>query len=246
MCGMNLASIVSFGRSLPRLLLGAANEEELLDGLAAAVSHTVMENSGTRVDCALFLRRPKRALAYGASSRGSKAMGLFEQALASGLVDEALRESISFREENLQASTRWPAVSAVSRTTGFQSLLSAPVELSGPAGAVFVFFREAKDIDTNFLALVNEVLAECSAVLQLAVELLAAQHHIQDLTAAMETRSVIDTACGVIMAQNRCSHDEAFDLLVSASKNRNEKLHAVSLRLLQGASGPPGTRHFNP
>lgn len=35
----------------------------------------------------------------------------------------------------------------------------------------------------------------------------------------MGNRSVIDLACGMIMAQNRCSKDEAFEVLTRASND---------------------------
>lgn len=44
----------------------------------------------------------------------------------------------------------------------------------------------------------------------------------------MTSRTIIDAACGVIMAQNRCSHDDAFQLLAKASSHRNQKLHDVA------------------
>lgn len=48
----------------------------------------------------------------------------------------------------------------------------------------------------------------------------------------MATRTVIDSACGVIMAQNRCTHDQAFDLLAKASSHRNQKLHDVATEII--------------
>ncbi|WP_426939540.1 ANTAR domain-containing protein [Pseudarthrobacter sp. S3] len=34
----------------------------------------------------------------------------------------------------------------------------------------------------------------------------------------------MDVACGTIMAADRCSRDQAFDILCHASNNRNENL----------------------
>jgi AmiR/NasT family two-component response regulator len=46
--------------------------------------------------------------------------------------------------------------------------------------------------------------------------------------ATLETRTAIDVAVGIIMAQNRCSQDEAFELLKAASGACNVKLHVVA------------------
>jgi AmiR/NasT family two-component response regulator len=55
-----------------------------------------------------------------------------------------------------------------------------------------------------------------------------------DLDAAMNNRSVIDTACGVIISQNRCTPQEAFDILRKASNDRNHKLHDLARVLVAG------------
>jgi AmiR/NasT family two-component response regulator len=46
--------------------------------------------------------------------------------------------------------------------------------------------------------------------------------------ATLETRTAIDVAVGIIMVQNRCSQDEAFELLKAASGACNVKLHVVA------------------
>jgi hypothetical protein len=71
-------------------------------------------------------------------------------------------------------------------------------------------------------------------MLEVTAELLASRQHVADLQAAMEKRSAIDSACGVLMAQNQCSHDEAFDLLRRPSNTRNQKLNEVALGILDG------------
>lgn len=50
---------------------------------------------------------------------------------------------------------------------------------------------------------------------------------------------VIDAACGVIMAQNRCTHDQAFELLAKASSHRNQKLHDVAADIIAHLGGTP-------
>jgi hypothetical protein len=70
------------------------------------------------------------------------------------------------------------------------------------------------------------------STLRLAIRIEAAEHLNIDLKAAMATRKIIDAACGLIMAQNRCGHDEAFNLLVKASSHRNQKLHDVAVDII--------------
>jgi AmiR/NasT family two-component response regulator len=65
------------------------------------------------------------------------------------------------------------------------------------------------------------------------------------MKAAMESRTTIDLAVGVIMGQNRCSQDAAMSILKSASSVRNVKLRDVAASVLQSLGQGPGRTHFD-
>ncbi|HEY1157780.1 MAG TPA: ANTAR domain-containing protein, partial [Arthrobacter sp.] len=54
-----------------------------------------------------------------------------------------------------------------------------------------------------------------------------------NLKEVLEGRTSIDVACGVIMAQNRCSYTEAFGKLASASRQRSVKVRSVAEGILK-------------
>jgi DNA-binding response OmpR family regulator len=89
-----------------------------------------------------------------------------------------------------------------------------------------------------------ELLARVRTHLQMAQlrELILArsQHRNANLEHALGTRAVIGQAVGVLMAQQRCSADEAFDLLSKASQNRNVKLHVIARELIERFTGQAG------
>jgi len=78
----------------------------------------------------------------------------------------------------------------------------------------------------------------------LSVRLNRAQNRADDLEAALESRTAINLACGVIMAQNRCSQAEAMEILTRVSSNRNRKLRDVATELIQQLSGDRIQTHF--
>jgi len=53
---------------------------------------------------------------------------------------------------------------------------------------------------------------------------------------ALRSRAIIDQAKGIIMAQNRCSGEEAFQVLVRASQARNVKLARLAAQLVDGVA----------
>jgi AmiR/NasT family two-component response regulator len=84
----------------------------------------------------------------------------------------------------------------------------------------------------NFASVAGIVLA--SAGLHQNLADLAAQ-----LEVAVRSRAVIDQAKGIIMAQNRCSSEEAFRMLVRTSQNRNLKLRHLAEQLVASVTQPP-------
>jgi hypothetical protein len=58
-----------------------------------------------------------------------------------------------------------------------------------------------------------------------------------DLRTALASRTVIDQALGIVMAQQRCTADQAFDILRRASQNRNVKLRAIAAGVVTSVTG---------
>lgn len=116
-----------------------------------------------------------------------------------------------------------------------RSTLGVPMELEQGAAAVLNFFAP---IPGSFSSrAVTSALAFAGVAgkaLRLAVRITALNENAADLDAAMNNRSVIDTACGVIISQNRCTPQEAFDIIRKASNDRNQKLHDLARVLVAG------------
>jgi predicted transcriptional regulator len=68
-----------------------------------------------------------------------------------------------------------------------------------------------------------------------------------NLRLALTSRSVIDQAIGILVAQQQCSVEAAFELLRKASQGRNIKLREVAAQIVAGAqrrnSGKPAGRY---
>jgi GAF domain-containing protein len=94
------------------------------------------------------------------------------------------------------------------------------------------FSEEAERIAGTFASFAGVVLASAGLHRDLA-------DLGEQLELALQSRAVIDQAKGVIMAQNRCSGEEAFQILVRASQHRNVKLRVLAERVVASVSGPP-------
>ncbi|WP_258069869.1 ANTAR domain-containing protein [Arthrobacter sp. SX1312] len=65
-----------------------------------------------------------------------------------------------------------------------------------------------------------------------------------NLYSAMETRTNIDIAVGIILGQSRCTQKEAFEMLQRASSTRGRKLSDVARDLIVQATGTTPHTHF--
>ena len=84
--------------------------------------------------------------------------------------------------------------------------------------------------------------AVVSGVLELAASRTEQARQVEDLRAALDARAVIDQAIGIVMGQQRCTSDKAFDILRRASQRRNVKLRDVAAGIVMGISGQPPRR----
>ena len=78
-----------------------------------------------------------------------------------------------------------------------------------------------------------------SGALALALRLSSYAALTDQLRSSLASRTVIDQALGVIMAQERCTHSRAFAILRAASQNRNVKLRDIAAAVVMGVSGEP-------
>lgn len=80
-----------------------------------------------------------------------------------------------------------------------------------------------------------------SSVLRIAT----AEEAARNLRAALETRTAIDLACGMLMAENGCGQEEAIGILRRVSSMRNQKLHDLAEEIISQVSGGQGvSTHF--
>ena len=128
---------------------------------------------------------------------------------------------------------------------GIKSALGVPIPLEGRAKAALNFYSPTVDAFTESdIAAAQRFAEEVSASLNLSVRIAELTDSTADLRAAMENRTTIDLAAGVIMGQNRCSQDAAMEILKVASSSRNIKLRDVAASVLDALGQGDVRTHF--
>jgi hypothetical protein len=78
-----------------------------------------------------------------------------------------------------------------------------------------------------------------SAAIMVAGRYFEARDLAAQLEQALQPRSVIDQAIGIIIAESRCDADQAFATLTRAPNNRNIKLRHLAAEIVVRVSGRP-------
>lgn len=146
---------------------------------------------------------------------------------------DAFRQLEVFRIEDTSKDDRWALFSEAAAAWGIRSTLSLPLVVNHEGiGALNMYSREVAGFDDD------DVQLGLAFATQAAIALANAQAYWDafqlgvDLRTAMQSRAVIEQAKGILMANQRCSADEAFQLLVRASQRENRKLREMAEELV--------------
>lgn len=136
---------------------------------------------------------------------------------------------------DLSGDSPWPAFGHAVAEQGYRSVLSTAL-LTGSVpvtftGALNIYARERDDFDA-FARDVAFVLATYASFAIASVQdrdefdrdLGKARAEMENLRTALDTRTVIGQATGILMARRELTADEAFEVLARASQNHNVKL----------------------
>jgi len=231
---------------LQEILVGAGSAVEFLSGLSGLAAKAVSESAGTEVECAITLQLRRRPSTAAASSARALELDQVEQMLGDGPCLRALREMSPVLIDDVAQDSRWETYSRELDKRNVRSTLGVPLDITSDAGAALNFFATRPGV---FTADVYEKAVGFAAAahntLHLSVRINTAQNRADDLEAALESRTAINLACGVIMAQNRCSQQEAMQILTRVSSNRNRKLRDVAGELIAQLSGDGVKTHFD-
>ncbi|TQJ33520.1 ANTAR domain-containing protein [Arthrobacter sp. SLBN-122] len=226
------------------LVTGADDDASSLQKLADAASRWISTTAGTAIECAAVLHRQRSCPASAGSTPAAASLALDDEtgddpaAIASALLGAAVINP---------GGARWQAYRRRLTDRGFGAALAVPLELQPGSAGTLVFLGPANYVFNG--KVVDEAAwfaGVASHSLKLALDVHGVIRAGDNLKQVLESRTSIDVACGVLMAQNRCSYAEAFGKLAGTSRHRNLKVRSVAESLLRSLpSGAPSTR-FEP
>jgi GAF domain-containing protein len=221
---------------LQELLLSSEHIDEFLQQLTAYAANTV----GNGMSCGITLRRDGRPTTVASSDDRASKVDEVQYGHDRGPCLSSMRTGEVNLVEDLADDDRWGAYRAGAMANGVRSSLSIPLVVRGmPTGAFNFYAGEAHAFGAEERAQAERFGVEASRVVALAIRMARHAELSENLQAALASRTTIDQALGVVMGQNRCTADEAFQILRAASQNRNVKLRDIAAEIIKAVTGHP-------
>ena len=188
--------------------------------------------------CGITLRRDHRAVTVASSDERAARVDEVQYAYDQGPCLTSLRTGEIVLVVDLLDDDRWGEYRSLALTHGVRASLSLPLGSDGTVvGALNLYSGKADVFDEEHRRRAVQFATEASRALALAVRIAERTEMSAQLQEALASRAVIDQALGIVMAQRRCTVDEAFDTLRTVSQNSNTKVRDVAARLVATVSG---------
>jgi GAF domain-containing protein len=145
------------------------------------------------------------------------------------------------RVDDMRDEPRWPDYAAKVAARGVLSSLSVPLPLQIDIVGALNCYATTPDAfrDDEQVELGTELAGHIAVGVTNLVAYTDAAEYGEQMREAMASRAVIEQAKGVIMAQNRCDADRAWEILRKASMGRNVKVRALAESVVAGITTPP-------
>ncbi len=223
---------------LQQLLLATEDITGFLDELTTL---TVKVLPG-EVSCGITLRRDHGATTVASSDSRASQVDEIQYGYDEGPCLRSLATGQVVVVDDLANDDRWGGYRMPALGHGVRSSLSLPLRADDAViGALNIYATTPRAFGPADQLVAERFADEASRALALAVRLAERSEMSAHLQAALASRAVIDQALGIIMGQNRCTADEAFNLLRTISQNRNVKLRDIAADMITSVSGQPAT-----
>lgn len=229
---------------LQDMVLETSDVGRFLEDLTRLTVDTLAAH-GKEVFCGVTLLRPNRVGTVASSSPEALQMDEVQYEYGDGPCLQAARTNHTVLVTDLTQESRWEEYTEAISEFGLRSVLGVPIPLDGETRCgLNVYAREAHAFSDEMVREAEDFARGASKSLRLAVRIAHLSESRENLKAAMASRTTIDLAAGIIMAQNRCSQDAAVGILRAASSARNMKLREVAAAVVASVSKTEPKTHF--
>ena len=221
-------------------LLGLLVESPELDAVLGKIAQLAAKMVTPVAACGITVRRDGQPFSAATSNELAAQVDELQYDAGEGPCLEALSRGVVIEVDDLSQDERWNGYRPRALAHGVLSSLSLPLIVDGERlGALNLYSTSRATFNQAQRRQAEEFAAQCTAALTVSLRQMRQAQIQQQLAEAMVSSSVIDQAIGILMAQQRCTAADAFDLLRQASQHRNRKLRDIAADIITNVSGAP-------
>jgi GAF domain-containing protein len=149
---------------------------------------------------------------------------------------DSARAGLAFHVPDMRAEGRWPDYAPRVASRGVLSSVSLPLPVQDQViGALNLYATAPHAFGEEAVGFGGSIAGYAAVAVANAHVYADAEQQARQLQDAMASRATIDQAKGIVMAERRCSPDEAFKILTQVSQHSNRKLRDVAAALVERA-----------
>lgn len=211
------------------------NQSDAAETMQTAVEVAVREMDGADGAALSIILRGGKVQTLAASSDAAGRADELQYELEEGPCLEAVWEEALVRSRDFAAEERWPRWAArVAEETGYRSMMAFQLFTTGDAvGALNLYSTSAHGFDAADRELGLALAAHISVAVRQSQE-------IADLKCALDGRTVISQAVGMLMERYGLPPEGAFSVLTRVSTTTNTKLRDIAAELCAKGTLPGG------
>jgi putative methionine-R-sulfoxide reductase with GAF domain len=185
--------------------------------------------------CGLTLEQAGRGLTVTYSGELALRADERQYELDDGPCLQSLRTGEVVSVPDMAHEDRWGPYPQRAVAAGVRSSLSLPL-VAGERGrgALNLYATRPHAFTATDERIAGAWAGQAGGALSVAWRMAEHEDVVDHLNRGMASRQVIGQAVGLLMAQRRCTGDDAFGFLIAASQRTNEKLRDVAARIVAG------------
>lgn len=223
--------------SLARVVADARSVEDLLSDVASFAVTAIPGVDGAGVTLVEFVSGWPRAHAWAATPAFVREIEVLQyDKLREGPCITCMQTRRPAVSGSIGSDDRWPRLRGSVARMGVHSVLALPMVVGDRVIGAINSYAYERDVFAEHAVGVGEQFAAPAAVSIYNAQLLAtAREGTERMRRALESRTVIDQAIGIVRSRSGISTDDAFARLTRMSQAENVKLHVVAERLVDEA-----------
>ena len=208
-------------------------EGQTLDSLVGTIGRLAVKSLDGWDAAATSLVTGEEVATYGCTDDRINAVDQAQYDAMGPCVDAIRTGEIQYFDGN-EVPARWRQFAEIAANNDVYSVFSFPLRLDDDViGAINLYSRERDALKPGHREEGSLFAAQAAVAISNARAYLGKQTQVDQLEDALETRTLIGQATGLLMAQDGLTSDEAFQKLVAVSQNSNIKLREIAQRYVE-------------